>query len=220
MQRAVDLDLPDLATIMLGSGCRIGEACAMRDALNTEGRQLLDLDAGTWEINATVIRVLGVRRLAELEAKDRLSWEEREELTALRRFRPGLHIQERPKSAAGWRRIALPPSVVETLRRRQRELRLRGPAEVLFGSPKARTLRDPSNTPGDFREVLNAIGCQTCDGTQGCPARVAGPAAARTPVRTPGCTHTPSARRSLLDWRRPAALRDRSPTNSGRPIHR
>jgi integrase len=171
MKRAVDLDLPDLVTLMLGTGCRIGEACAMRKAFNAEGKQLLDLEAGTWEVNATVIRVQGVRRLAELQAKGRLNWEEQEELAVLLKYPPGLHVQERPKTGAGWRRIALPPSVVEMLRRRKNELRLRGPVEVTFGSPRARALRDPSNTPGDLREVLNAIACDTCGGTARLPGK-------------------------------------------------
>lgn len=171
MKRAVDLDLPDLVTLMLGTGCRIGEACAMRKAFNAEGKQLLDLEAGTWEVNATVIRVQGVRRLAELQGKGRLNWEEQEELAVLLKYPPGLHVQERPKTGAGWRRIALPRSVVDMLRRRETELRLRGPVEVIFGSPKARALRDPSNTPGDLREVLNGIGCDTCRGTARLPGK-------------------------------------------------
>jgi integrase len=171
MQRAVDLDLPDLVTLMLGTGCRIGEACAMREALNAEGKQLLDLDAGTWEVNATVIRVQGVRRLTALQAKGKLNWEEQEELAVLRKYPPGLHVQERPKTGAGWRRIALPRSVVDMLGRRENELRLRGPVEVIFGSPQARALRDPSNTPGGLREVLNAIGCDTCGGTARLPGK-------------------------------------------------
>ncbi len=50
--RAVRLDLPDLVQFMLGSGVRIGEAAAVREAV-------LALDAGTVHINATVIRVPG-----------------------------------------------------------------------------------------------------------------------------------------------------------------
>ena len=51
--RASRLDLPDLVQFMLGTGVRIGEAAAVRDAV-------LDLTAGTVHINATVIRVPGV----------------------------------------------------------------------------------------------------------------------------------------------------------------
>ncbi len=50
--RALRLDQPDLVQFMLGTGVRIGEAAAVRDAV-------LDLDAGTVHINAAVIRVPG-----------------------------------------------------------------------------------------------------------------------------------------------------------------
>jgi len=49
---AVRLDLPDFVEFMLGTGARIGEACAVREAT-------LDLKAGTVHINATVVRVNG-----------------------------------------------------------------------------------------------------------------------------------------------------------------
>ncbi len=51
--RAVRLDLPDLVQFMLGTGVRIGEATAVREAI-------VDLHAGTVHINATVIRIPGV----------------------------------------------------------------------------------------------------------------------------------------------------------------
>jgi integrase len=51
-QTAVRLDLPDLVEFMLGTGVRIGEACAVRDAV-------VDLTVGTVHINATVVRVNG-----------------------------------------------------------------------------------------------------------------------------------------------------------------
>jgi integrase len=50
---AVRLDLPDIVEFMLGTGVRIGEACAVREAV-------LDLGTGTVHINATVVRVKGV----------------------------------------------------------------------------------------------------------------------------------------------------------------
>ncbi|HEY3086666.1 MAG TPA: tyrosine-type recombinase/integrase [Jatrophihabitantaceae bacterium] len=50
---ALRLDLPDFVEFMLGTGVRIGEACAIREAV-------LDLKAGTVHINATVVRVDGV----------------------------------------------------------------------------------------------------------------------------------------------------------------
>ena len=65
---------------MLGTGVRIGEAFAIRNGVNADGEPLLDLDHATVEINATIIRVKG----------------------------QGLIVQEWPKTAAGWRRLALP----------------------------------------------------------------------------------------------------------------
>jgi integrase len=134
-ERAVELDLPDLVDFMLCTGVRIGEACAVRAGTNGDGLPLLDRQAGTFEVNATVIRVSGA----------------------------GLRIQERPKSAAGWRVLALPPYVISMLDRRQSELRLRAPDGIVFGSPLGQ-LRDPNNTSGDLREVLDGIGCPECDG--------------------------------------------------------
>jgi integrase len=46
------LDLPDFVEFMLGTGVRIGEACAVRESV-------LDLGASTAHINATVVRVNG-----------------------------------------------------------------------------------------------------------------------------------------------------------------
>lgn len=39
---ARELDLPDLVAWMLATGCRIGEALALRDGSNTEGKPVLD----------------------------------------------------------------------------------------------------------------------------------------------------------------------------------
>src|SRR3712207_4597897 len=49
---SVALDLPDLVEFMLGTGVRIGEACALRWSA-------VDLDAATARIGATLIRVPG-----------------------------------------------------------------------------------------------------------------------------------------------------------------
>jgi integrase len=155
---AVADDLPDLVEWMLGTGARIGEACAARFATNQDGKPILDLEHGTWEINATLIRVLGVKRLQVLEGKDALTWEEEEELQALRTLPPGLHIQPRTKTDAGWRVLALPPFCVEIIKRRQGERRLADELGVLFGSPKAKALRDPRNTARDLRAALNRHG--------------------------------------------------------------
>lgn len=150
LQPAVDnpvgLDLADFVDFMLGTGCRIGEVLAARHMHNADGKPLLDLDAGTFEINATVIRLKGV----------------------------GLVVQERPKSAAGWRVLALPPSIVDMLSKRRTDPRLR-PTKikvlddagvlreedgvgVVFPSPFAPALRDPSNLAADLREVLDPLG--------------------------------------------------------------
>jgi integrase len=86
----------------------------------------------------------------------------------------GLVVQERPKTAAGWRVLALPSFAVEMLHRRMDEARFQ-PREVrvldehgtvrveeglvvCFPAAAARNLRDPSNTAGDLREVLDALG--------------------------------------------------------------
>lgn len=150
-ERAILLDLPDLIDFMLATGARIGEALACRDAV-------LDLEVGTWEVNATVIRVGGVRRRKLLESKPHLSDAEQAELDAMRKLPPGLHVQERTKSEAGWRVLALPPFAVEMLRARPGQTRLRGPRGVVFGSPGRKALRDPSNCAGDLREVLKGTG--------------------------------------------------------------
>ena len=120
-QRAVNLDLPDLAEWMLGTGARIGETLAARRPVIVDG---------TWEINATVVRVRG----------------------------QGLVVQERPKTAAGWRRLALPPFVLAMLERRDLEPRFEWPHAVVFGSPYRASLRDRSNTTGDLRDVLDRLG--------------------------------------------------------------
>lgn len=72
-ERAVALDIPDLVDWMLATGCCIGEALALRHGPNVDGKPLLDLEANTWEINATVVRVP----------------------------KQGLLVQRRPKTAAG-----------------------------------------------------------------------------------------------------------------------
>jgi integrase len=134
---AITHDIPDLADWMLYTGARIGESCATRPGVNDEGEEILDLEHGVWEVNATVKRISGV----------------------------GLFIQPRPKSAAGWRRLALPDGAVELVQRRQAQTRARGPFGVVFPSPMAKALRDPSNTPGDLRVALDAIGCEHCHET-------------------------------------------------------
>jgi integrase len=76
-------DVADLAEFLDGTGMRIGQALAVR-------AEVVDLDAGVIEVNATVVRLKG----------------------------KGSVIQRRPKTAAGWRIIAAPPHVVALCRRR------------------------------------------------------------------------------------------------------
>jgi integrase len=153
---AVDFDLCDLVDFMLATGCRIGESLAVRESVIVND---------TIEVNATAIRVGGVRRRKTLEGKASLTWEEEEELRALRELSPGLHIQQRPKSAAGWRVLALPPYAVLMLERRAAELRFRAAEGVLFPSPFRPTLRDPSNVAADLRERFDAMDCDHCNRT-------------------------------------------------------
>jgi integrase len=115
-KEAKRLDLIDLVEFMLGTGVRIGEACALR-------MPQLDLEGGTVEISATVT---------------------------------DFGIEERPKTKAGWRVIAVPPNVVKILRRRIRATKLRTDVAV-FASPIGR-VRDSSNTAADLRRALDDAG--------------------------------------------------------------
>lgn len=136
--RAVEWDLPDLIEFGLATGARIGEVLALRDSV-------VDLEAGTVEINATVIRVKG----------------------------RGMVIQERPKTAAGWRVLALPGYAVDMLRRRRAELRFQPETVtilgtdgkfrtetpwVAFAAPYTRKLRDTTTVAGELRRALDALG--------------------------------------------------------------
>ncbi|WP_409332033.1 tyrosine-type recombinase/integrase [Trujillonella humicola] len=105
--RAGGLDLPDLVDWMLATGCRIGEALALRHGTGGDGKPLLDLEARTWEVNATVVRVPGA----------------------------GLTIQPRPKTTAGWRGIALPDFAVDMLRDRRHKARRYAGTDVVFAPP-------------------------------------------------------------------------------------
>jgi len=136
--RALELDLPDLVTWMLATGCRIGEALALRYGTNGEGRPLLDVDARTWEVNATVVRVPG----------------------------QGLRIQPRTKTAAGWRVIAIPDHAVAMLKQRQSLPHRRKIDGLVFAAPAAGTLRDPNNVSGDLRGLLDAFECEVCTSAQ------------------------------------------------------
>jgi integrase len=135
--RAADLDLPDLVDWMLATGCRIGEALALRYGTNGDGKPILDPEARTWEVNATVVRISGA----------------------------GLTIQPRPKTTAGWRVIALPRFAAKLLHDRRTTPRLGVDSDVVFTAPLAGTLRDPTNVSGDLRHLLDSFECETCAGT-------------------------------------------------------
>lgn len=113
---AIRLDLPDLCEFMLGTGVRIGEACAVQ-------LDQLDLDAGTIEVSRTDTR---------------------------------FGIEERTKTKAGWRIIAVPPGIVAMLQRRIADPEIRTDV-VLFPSPAGR-VRDSSNTTGDLRRAFDRAG--------------------------------------------------------------
>lgn len=119
---AVRLDLPDFVAFMLGTGVRIGEASAVRQSV-------LDLNAGTVHINATITRVAGA----------------------------GLQIQPRCKTDGSQRTLCLPPALITLLRSREVRGHARGPAGVIFTSPSGH-LRDPSNTEADLRRALDRAG--------------------------------------------------------------
>jgi integrase len=135
-ERARELDIPDVFDWMLATGCRIGEALALRYATNADGKPLLDLDARTWEVNATVVRIIGT----------------------------GLVIQPRPKSEAGWRVVALPEYAVRMLSGRPGATVATPGERVVFTAPLAATLRDPNNVSGDLRQLLDAFECTECAG--------------------------------------------------------
>jgi integrase len=65
-------------------------------------------------------------------------------------------IEERPKTKAGWRVIAVPPNVVAILRRRIEDPMLRTDVAI-FPSPIGR-VRDSSNTTADLRRALSDAG--------------------------------------------------------------
>ncbi len=131
-ERAIALDIPDLVDWMLATGCRIGEGLALRHGPNADGKPLLDLEANTWEVNATVVRVPG----------------------------QGLIVQPRPKTAAGWRVVAVPDFAVRIV-----QGRALGADGVVFTAPLTTTLRDPSNASGDLRQLLDSFDCDVCGQT-------------------------------------------------------
>lgn len=139
-ERAAELDAADLIEFLDGTGCRVGEALGVR-------AEVVDLEAGVLELNATAIRLKG----------------------------KGTCLQERPKTEAGWRVIALPAHVVELCRRRMamswphgdREItvigengaearRPAGDVGLLFPG-LAGGVRNTSNANRDIKEVLGRV---------------------------------------------------------------
>ena len=114
--RARRLDLVDLVTFMLGTGVRIGEACALR-------LDRVDLEAGTAEISRTV-------------GPD--------------------GIEDRTKTKAGWRVIALPDHIVKMIKRRIDNPDIATDVAV-FPSPLGK-VQNLSNLTGRLREVLDEVG--------------------------------------------------------------
>jgi integrase len=156
LARAILLDMPDLVDFCLATGARIGEVLACRAAS-------LDLEAGTWEVNATVVRVSGPCATCEHGVKKHPKKSACVETgcRCVEYVKPddaGLIIQERTKSEAGWRVLALPPFAVDMLHERRSRPMIRGPQGVVFGSPSRRSLRDPSNAAGDLKECLALLG--------------------------------------------------------------
>ena len=109
-------DLVDLVVFLAGTGCRIGEAIALREPE-------VDLRHGRVEIKATMT--------------DR-------------------GLQERPKTKAGHRVIAVPPHIVDLLARRMADPAITT-SVALFPSPMGR-LRDTSNTAAHLRRAFNRAG--------------------------------------------------------------
>jgi integrase len=134
-EKARSFDLPDLVDWMLATGCRIGEALALRYALNGDGKPILDLTARTWEVNGTVVRIAG----------------------------SGLAVQPRPKTKAGWRVIAIPDFAMRLLERRRSEPSFS--ESIVFSSPHPSALRDPANVSGVLRQLLDSFECDVCAGT-------------------------------------------------------
>jgi integrase len=128
-QQAIEWDLPDLLDFMMCTGVRISEACAVEwDDLNLD-----DLHAGTVRVgDAVVVREKGVGLYIRHEGTDTNKLKKRE--------------------------LELPPWMVLALRQRRDKLTSSNPGTTaVFCSPKG-TLRDPSNTRADIRDVFKAAG--------------------------------------------------------------
>ncbi len=75
-------------------------------------------------------------------------------LPAVTGTKQGLVLQARPKTRAGWRRVHLPTSLIDSLQRRGR---VESEWYVVFPSQQGK-LRDRSNTSADLRQALDPLG--------------------------------------------------------------
>ena len=193
--RAVELDLVGLVEFMLGTGARIGEALAARYGVNRDGRALLDLAAGTWEVDATVVRVTGL----------------------------GLQLQPRPKTATGWRVVAPPASLTGLLAARARPsgAGLVFGAPVGGGLRDPNNVSGDLRQLLDGFDCAACAGTGYRPAAAGSPRPGgAGRGSAAMPGRGRGSPRTPSARRWRPGWRRRGSPRARSPIISGTPTRR
>jgi integrase len=120
-QRAVARDLPDLVSLLMATGLRIGEACGL--AWNA-----VDLQAGTMDVRAAVVRVKG----------------------------QGL-VVKKTKTDTGARTLGLPRWCVEMLQTRVLRASPLEEGTPVFPAPLG-GWRDPSNTQADLRDAFAAAG--------------------------------------------------------------
>jgi integrase len=119
--RAVARDLPDLVSFLMATGLRIGEACGL--AWNA-----VDMEAGTIDVRASVVRVKG----------------------------QGL-VAKKTKTDTGARTLVLPRWCVTMLRDRAARSQPLEDSDPVFPAPLG-GWRDPSNTQADLRDAFAAAG--------------------------------------------------------------
>ncbi|GAA4740572.1 site-specific integrase [Modestobacter marinus] len=191
--RANDLDLPDIVDWMLATGARIGEAVALRTG-ETAGQPLLDLEAGTWEVNATAVRVP----------------------------KQGMVVQPRTKTAAGWRIIAVPELAVDVVRRRLTSPH-RPDTELVFPAPLPAPCATQTACPVTCASCWTPSSARPAAGPASSRRQARRRPAARSAAprgRGRGLPRAPSARPSPPAWTRPGSRHGRSPTSSATPTPR
>ncbi|MCW2675184.1 MAG: integrase family protein [Modestobacter sp.] len=119
--RAIVRDLPDLVNFLMATGLRIGEACGL-------AWTAVDLDAGTIDVRAAVVRVKG----------------------------RGL-VVKKTKTDTGARTLVLPQWCVAMLRDRAARSHPVEQGRPVFPAPLG-GWRDPSNTQADLRDAFAAAG--------------------------------------------------------------